>query len=106
MKVQLVTFSLSDLSDADFAAACEYEWASVVAAMPGLVSKTWLRDLAANSYGGVYVWEDESAARGYAASDFFRGLASDPRIRNLRSSLFDVMDGPTRLTNGLGIVAI
>ncbi len=104
MKVQVVTFGLDGLTDADYRAACEHEWAAVIADTPGLLSKTWVADPAANSYGGIYVWADQAAIEAFATSAFFLGFSSDPRIRDLRAHTFEVMEEPTRRTNGLGIV--
>ncbi len=105
MKAQLVTFSLNGMTDKEFQSACEQQWANAVAGMSGLVSKTWLADPTQNRYGGVYVWEHDSDIERYAASDFFRAFASDPRITDIESRVFDVMPGPSRLTNGIGVVA-
>jgi quinol monooxygenase YgiN len=105
MLVQVVTFNLDGLSDADFRVACERDWAQRVAAMPGLVSKTWLANTDENTYAGIYVWQDDAAMQRYAQTDFFQTFANDPRIVNIRSHAFDVMEAASRVTNGLAPVA-
>ena len=106
MLIQVVTFNLDGLSDEDYRSACEQQWATQVAAMPGLVSKTWLANSETNTYGGVYVWESTSVMDHYARTAFFRAFASDPRIVNLRSEVFGVIEAASRLTNGLGVVLV
>lgn len=91
MKAQLITFSLSGMTDEEFRDACEHQWAQAVAGMTGLVSKTWLANTEQNRYGGVYVWERHADIEQYVRSDFFRALASDPRITEVESRVFDVM---------------
>lgn len=106
MKVQVVTFNLDGLTDEDFRRACEEQWAAIVAAMPGLVSKSWLANSATNTYCGVYVWENPAALEQYAETAFFRQFAADHRIANLHAEVFDVIEEPSRLTNGLGVVLV
>jgi len=105
MLVQVVMFNLKDFSDADFRATCERDLAQPVAAMPGLVSKTWLANTDANTYSGIYVWQDAAAVAAYAQTDFFQAFANDPRIVNVSSHSFEVMEAPSRVTNGLALVA-
>ncbi len=97
MHVQIVTFSLKDISDADYRGVCD-ELADVVARMPGLVSKVWLADEVANTYGGVYTWVDRPAMEAYLRSDFFAGVAANPNFANVTSSDFDVLEGPSTIT--------
>ena len=80
MRVQIVTFSLKDISDADYRSVCD-EFADVFARMPGLVSKVWLADEAANTYGGVYTWVDRPAMEAYLRSDLFAGYRGEPEFR-------------------------
>ena len=79
MRVQIVTFSLKEISDADYQSVCD-QFADVVARMPGLVSKVWLADEAANTYGGVYTWVDRAAMEAYLRSDFFAGIVANPNL--------------------------
>ncbi len=74
MLVQVVTFNLKDFSDADYRRACEAQFAAVVAAQRGLVSKTWLANRDTNTYGGIYVWEHAAAIEAFARSDFYRAF--------------------------------
>ena len=104
MHVQIVTFSLRDLSDADYRSACE-GLASVFTGLPGLISKVWLADQATNTYGGVYTWVDRSAMEAYLRSDIFTAIAANPDLVDITSRDFEVLDGPTRVTQALGSAA-
>lgn len=104
MLALVVTFNLDGLSDADFRSACEEQWAQPVAAMPGLVAKTWLADTPNNTYGGSYLFEDQAALDAYQRSAFFNEFTSDPRIANISAQVFEAMEAPSRVTNGLGAV--
>ena len=80
MRVQIVTFSLKDISDADYRGVCD-ELADVVARMPGLVSKVWLADEAANTYGGVYTWVDPARHGGLPPERLLRRCRGEPELR-------------------------
>lgn len=106
MLTMMVTFSLSGMSDQEFRTICEEQWMRPMAATPGLISKTWLADPGTNTYGGFYVWESQHAIEGFAQSELFKGFAADPRIVNLQSHVFGVLETPSRATNGLGVVPV
>ena len=100
MHVLIVNFQLNGFNDAEYRAACD-EDAAVFAAIPGLLSKIWLGDQSTNTYGGVYLWRDRTAMDGFVDGDVFRGLQADPRISNVTSRDFDVLEAPTDVTRGL-----
>jgi hypothetical protein len=95
--VQIVTFTLSDISDADYRSACD-GLADVFARVPGLVSKVWLADEASGTYGGVYTWADRAAMEAYLGGDIFTAIAADPNFVDVTSRDFAVLEGPTRVT--------
>ncbi len=103
MQLLIVTFNLNDLSDADYRQACVDE-APAFAALPGLVSKTWLADEATNTYGGVYAFEDRGALDAYLGSDLFKGFAADPTLPNLITAAFEILDAPGAITRGLAAI--
>lgn len=104
MLALVVTFNLDGLSDEAFRDACEQQWAEPVAAMPGLIAKTWLADTPNNTYGGSYLFADQAALDAYQQSQFFREFTSDPRIANISAQVFEAIEAPSRITNGLGAV--
>ena len=64
MHIQLVTFALQGISEADLRVSAQAT-APLFAALPGLRSKVWLADPASKTYGGVYTWEDRAVMHVY-----------------------------------------
>lgn len=104
MHVQIVTFNLKDLRDADYRTACD-GLADLIAQVPGLISKAWLADEQSNTYGGVYTWVDRAAMETYRRSDIFKAVAANPNFVNITSWDFEVLEGPSGVTQGLTTVA-
>jgi Putative mono-oxygenase ydhR len=76
-----------------------------LASVPGLLAKVWLANSAANVYGGVYTWRDRQDMENFTRTELFRGVAAHPNLADITSTDFAVMEGPTRVTNGLLTVA-
>ena len=70
------------------------------AAVPGLVRKIWLANSATGTYGGVYVWRDKQAMEEFAETDLYKSVATHPNLKDFSSADFDVLLGPTEVTNG------
>lgn len=100
MQILIVNFSLDGLSEEEFARSCDAV-APAFAEVPGLVSKVWLADRADGIFGGVYTFESEKSVDDYLQSDLFAGLGSTPGLVNISVRRFGVLEGPTRVTNGL-----
>lgn len=100
MHVQIITYQLRDTTEEQYLAICE-GLAPTFAAMPGLLNKVWIADQAANTYGGVYVWNDRAAMARFMAGDVAAGVASHPNLANVTSRDYGVLDGPTRATSRL-----
>ena len=80
----------------------EDELAPAFAAVPGLVSKTWLADESSNTYGGVYLWANEASCQAYKQSDLFNTVRTHPNFANVSSREFGVLDGPSAVTRAAG----
>ena len=104
MHIQVVTFNLSGLGEAEYRAVCD-QLAPAFAELPGLISKVWLADPESNTYGGVYTWVDRTAMEAYTTTELFKGVVSNPSLANIQSRDFAVIDGPTRVTRGLAAAA-
>jgi hypothetical protein len=72
--------------------------------VPGLLAKIWLHDPVTNTYGGVYTWRDKQAMVDFTQSELFSAFVSSPNFVNIASQDFDMLDGQTRMTNGLPAV--
>lgn len=97
MHMQIVNFELDGITADEYAAVCD-QLAPAFAALPGLVSKVWLRG--GGTYGGIYTWADQAAADAFKVTELFAGIAGHPNLRDVRSVEFGVLDGPTSVTRG------
>ena len=80
------------------------EVAPAFAEVPGLVSKVWLANRVANTYGGVYTWASREAMEEFSKSELSTALATNPNLVDITSADFDVFEEPTRVTRGLAEV--
>jgi len=92
MHIQIVTFHLKGITDAQYAQACREQFAPLFEAMPGLISKVWLRNPATNTYGGVYKWQDKAAMDTYVGSELFRTVQAHPNFADVTSRDFGVLE--------------
>lgn len=104
MHIQVVTFNLNGIGDAEYRTVCD-QFAPAFAEVPGLISKVWLADASSNTYGGVYTWVDRTAMESYMTSDLFKAVVSNAAFANIASKDFAVIDAPTRVTRGLAAAA-
>jgi quinol monooxygenase YgiN len=104
MHIQVVNFNLHGMSATEYRHLCD-ELAPVFAEMPGLVSKVWLADEEANTYGGVYTWVDRAAMDAYLRSDVFSAVAANPSFANITSTDFEVLESPSRVTRARAVAA-
>jgi hypothetical protein len=94
----IVTFRLDGITHDQFVAACD-EMAPAFAAVPGLVSKTWMADAGSGIYGGFYLFRSEPELSAYLVSDLFRrGVADNPAFADVAARTAAVGVGPTRVT--------
>ena len=99
MHMQVITFKLNGIDDAAYQAHTEQN-APVFAALPGLRAKIWLANQQANTYGGIYTWDDVAAMRDYQGGEIFQGLRANPHMIDVSVSDFSVLAGPTKVTRG------
>jgi len=97
MHVQVVTYQLADVSDPEFIDA-NREFAEMMAAVPGLLAKAWLKDPEGSTYGGVYLWRDRQACESFLAGELWGEVIKDESVSDLTSHDFEVMDELTKLT--------
>ncbi len=99
MHIQTVIFNLRNIRDADHRRACD-GLARVLARTPALISM-WLADEDSNTYGGPYTWVD--GRRWRRISEATSSSPSWPirTWRNMTSRNFEVLEGPSRITQAL-----
>ena len=97
MHLQIVTYRMGKISEPDFVEANK-EFAQIMAAVPGLVAKLWLRGPDEDGYGGLYLWQDREAYDNFVAGDLWAEVVNDESMLDLASRDFEVMGDLTRLT--------
>jgi len=64
--------------------------APTFANLPGLLAKVWLRDPETNTYGGLYLWDDQEAYERYTKGEVFNAIKADQNLKNVESRDFGV----------------
>lgn len=96
MHVQIVTYRVENVSDADFIEA-NREFAEAMAAVPGLLAKAWLKQ-PNGVYGGVYLWRDRAAYEAFLASELWDEVLNDASMLDVVAADYGVMEELTRVT--------
>ena len=99
MLVQIVNFNLNGMSEQEYKQTCD-TLACSICEIPGLEAKYWLSDGAANTFGGVYIWKDKTSLENFSKSELFNTIATHPNLANITSRVFEVLEGPTKVTRG------
>lgn len=97
MHLQMVTYRIENVGESDFIET-NTEFARMMAGVPGLVAKIWLRGPTEDGYGGVYLWQDRDACNNFLAGDLWAEVVSDASLLDLATQDFEVMDDLTRIT--------
>jgi heme-degrading monooxygenase HmoA len=98
MHTLIVTFHLKDISPEAFEASYT-EAAPLFAEMPGLIEKIWLKQPESDTFGGVYLWQDQASCTAYLNSDMFQqNIRNSPNVTNLDVQEYNVLENPTQIT--------
>ncbi len=104
MHVQVVTYRIADISESEFIAA-NREFAEMMAAVPGLIAKIWLQGDGADSFGGLYLWQDREAYENFLAGELWAEALNDDSLLDLASHDYAVMEELTKTTQpGMALV--
>jgi putative monooxygenase ydhR len=95
--IQVVTFQLAGLEPDAYRAHCEAS-APAFTEIPGLRAKAWLANPSTSTYGGVYAWESHQAMEAYVSGPIFGALLTNPRMANVTTHDFGVLERPTEIT--------
>ena len=99
MIIQVVNFNLEGITHDQYVGAAT-DLAPAFNELKGLKSKVWLSDEENNTYGGVYTWEDQQSMDDYLNSEFYgEVLGNNPNFANVSYKSYEVLDGPTQITN-------
>jgi hypothetical protein len=99
MHALFVSHELRGATAPEHAELCA-QLAPAVAAVPGLVSLTWLSNETTGRFGGFYVFEHKSAFDAFVASELYETLRAHRTVDDLRASDFSIEAVPTALTRG------
>ena len=101
MHAQLITYRLTDISQAEYLKRMVEPDAPILAKVPGLVSKVWLADEEKNAFGGFYLWENKTAMDAFMHSDLVKAVVSRPFVKDVSSVDFGVNQSASLITRGL-----
>lgn len=96
MHIRIVTFGLNVEADAYTAHAVHV--APGFTAWPGLLAKWWLGDTGSGTFGGVYLFASQRDADRSRDTDLFRGMFTNPALKDVTVREYDVLDAPTAIT--------
>ncbi len=96
MRIRIVTFGLNIPAE-DYTAHALHI-APEFNAWPGLAAKWWLADAASDTFGGVYLFASRQDADRSRQTDLFRGMYTNPALKDVTIREYDVLDAPTAIT--------
>lgn len=99
MQILIVNFELKDRDHETYESQC-LEFAPAFAAIPGLVTKQWLANRETNTYGGMYMFEDEQSLDAYLQSELFAMLPTFPNFTNISVKRFGTIESASKVTAG------
>ena len=97
MHAQVITFGLNGITEEQFHEAAGAD-APAFTNMPGLLGKVWLRDPETNTYGGLYLWDDQEAYERYIKGEVFNAIKANEHLKNVESRDFGVFEDLSSLT--------
>ena len=99
MKIVQVNFEFT-APKAEYEAVCAHV-AGALAEVSGLSWKAWLINEQREEAGGIYLFENGAAAARYLSGPIIAAMKDKPGIRNVEIKLFDILEGPSKLTRFL-----
>ena len=74
--------------------------AQSIADQPGLKWKVWCWNDDARECAGEYLFENVASVEAYLGGPIVEQVKAHPSISDLSAKVFDVMEGPTKITRG------
>jgi hypothetical protein len=75
------------------------EFVHPVQQVPNLVWKTWIVNDQEKLTGGIYLFENEEAAKAYVEGPLIEQVKNSPVFKNLSIKLFDIMEEQSKATS-------
>ena len=89
--VLVVNYELKGISIEDFSKmgpAVVSNWAP--GKIDGLIGKTWIGNVDRPVFGGVYYFTSKEAVDKYLASEFWKGVKSNPNLVNFKEDVYAI----------------
>jgi Putative mono-oxygenase ydhR len=99
MQALFITYRVGQVTPAEHAELCA-QLAPAFAAVPGLVSLTWLTDDTTRRRAGFYVFADRPSFDAFVASELYEALCSHHAV-DLNADEYSVDEVPTAITGGV-----
>lgn len=100
MKIVQINFEFT-VRPSEYQAVCD-QIATALAEVPGLKWKAWLINEQRREAGGIYLFEHGAAAARYLSGPIVAAMKNKPGIQDVQIKLFDILEGPSKLTRFLG----
>jgi Putative mono-oxygenase ydhR len=97
MHALFVSYGLRGATAAEHAELCA-QLSPAVAAVPQLVSHTWLSNETSGRYGAFYVFQSKPAFDAFIASELYDTLREHRTVDDLTASDFSIEPAPTART--------
>jgi hypothetical protein len=101
MKIVQINFEFA-VAREEYEGVCDHV-ARALAGVPGLNWKAWLINEERQEAGGIYLFENGAAAARYLSGPIVAAVKNEPGIQNVEIKLFDIMEGPSKLTRFLSV---
>ena len=100
MAEQILQISFKYDATADEYRSLAADMAGAFAEVDGLRWKIWTQNEEESTAGGVYLFENRAVLDAFLAGPLATQVKEHPAVQNLTATVFDVMNGPTRVTRG------
>ena len=97
MHAIVTTFDLEDMTPEQYA-QISAELAPSFASLPGLLAKIWLTGTNGGRRGGLYLFDDDTAAEGFLKSALALSVAQNPHFAHCTTQRFTVDQTTTAMT--------
>lgn len=88
------------LNEAEYQERWMKPYAEAIAAVPGLISKTWMADFATKTFASFYIWEDKASMDAFMASPAITKVAAEPFLKDLTITAIPVHEQASSITRG------
>lgn len=75
-------------------------YAEAIAAVPGLIRKTWMADFETGTFASVYIWQDKASMDAFMASPAIAKVAAEPFLKDLTITVLPVHEEASAITRG------